>query len=98
MKLTGHRTEAIYRRYAIVSPSDLQAAAQRLADTIGDTGGPAAAAARLPLTDAAQPSRFMEHGRIAQRTERSPYKADVAGSNPAPPTIQLPAISCGFPR
>jgi hypothetical protein len=75
MKLTGHRTEAIYRRYAIVSPSDLQAAAQRLADTIGDTGGPAAAAARLPLTDAAQPSRFMEHGRIAQRTERSPYKA-----------------------
>ena len=33
------------------------------------------------------------HGRIAQRTERSPYKADVAGSNPAPPTTNLPRIS-----
>jgi len=29
-KLTGHRTEAVYRRYAIVSPADLQAAAVRL--------------------------------------------------------------------
>jgi hypothetical protein len=26
MKLTGHRTEAVYRRYAIVSPADLRAA------------------------------------------------------------------------
>jgi len=30
MKLTGHRTEAIYRRYAMVSPGDLKAAAERL--------------------------------------------------------------------
>jgi integrase len=31
MKLTGHKTENVYRRYAIVSPSDLQAAALKLA-------------------------------------------------------------------
>jgi integrase len=30
MKLTGHKTEAIYRRYAMVSPADLKAAAARL--------------------------------------------------------------------
>jgi hypothetical protein len=27
MKLTGHRTENVYRRYAIVSPADLKAPA-----------------------------------------------------------------------
>ena len=30
MKITGHRTEAVYRRYAIVSDADLQAATHRL--------------------------------------------------------------------
>ena len=30
MKLTGHRTENIYRRYAIVSDADLESAAQKL--------------------------------------------------------------------
>ena len=30
MKLTGHRTKAVYRRYAMVSPADLKAAAGRL--------------------------------------------------------------------
>jgi len=29
-KLTGHRTEAVYRRYAIVSPADLRTAAATL--------------------------------------------------------------------
>lgn len=37
MKITGHRTEAVYRRYAIVSDADLQAATQRLAGTIPGT-------------------------------------------------------------
>lgn len=31
MKLTGHRTEAVYRRYAIVSEGDLHDAARKLA-------------------------------------------------------------------
>jgi hypothetical protein len=30
MKLTGHKTESVYRRYAIVSKSDLEEAARRL--------------------------------------------------------------------
>jgi hypothetical protein len=38
MKLTGHKTEAIYRRYAIVSAGDLREAVQRLNGyTSGDT-------------------------------------------------------------
>ena len=31
MKLTGHRTEAVYRRYAIVSEADLASGVERLA-------------------------------------------------------------------
>jgi integrase len=31
MKMTGHKTEAIYRRYAIVSEQDLHEAARKLA-------------------------------------------------------------------
>jgi integrase len=32
-KLTGHKTESVYRRYAIVSDADLQEAARKLAGT-----------------------------------------------------------------
>jgi integrase len=32
VKLTGHRTESVYRRYAIVSDADLQEAARKLAE------------------------------------------------------------------
>lgn len=40
MKLTGHKTESVYRRYAIVAESDLQEAARRLeaAGTIAPAG------------------------------------------------------------
>ena len=31
MKMTGHQTESVYRRYAIVSESDLREAATKLA-------------------------------------------------------------------
>ena len=30
MKITGHKTESVYKRYAIVSDSDMEAAARRL--------------------------------------------------------------------
>ena len=32
MKLTGHKTEAVYRRYAIVSDADLRDAAVKLSE------------------------------------------------------------------
>jgi hypothetical protein len=35
MKLTGHKTEAVYRRYAIVAESDLLEAGTKLAATLG---------------------------------------------------------------
>jgi integrase len=40
MKMTGHKTESVYRRYAIVSEGDLRAAAGRLADLYGSEGQP----------------------------------------------------------
>jgi integrase len=39
MKITGHRTEAVYRRYAIVSDADLQEATLRLTGTNPGTNG-----------------------------------------------------------
>ena len=33
MKITGHKTESVYRRYAIVSDADLFEAMQRLVGT-----------------------------------------------------------------
>ena len=34
MKITGHRTAAVYRRYTIVSGADLREASERLTGTI----------------------------------------------------------------
>jgi integrase len=51
MKMVGHKTEAVYRRYAIVSDSDLRAAALKLAEATtrpqtGTTTGTIAIAGR----------------------------------------------------
>jgi integrase len=40
MKLTGHKTESVYKRYAIVSPGDLQQAARKLAGPPAAQHGP----------------------------------------------------------
>jgi integrase len=40
MKMTGHKTEAIYKRYAIVSDADLRDGARKLAGTIAGTMAP----------------------------------------------------------
>jgi len=37
MKLTGHKTEAVYRRYAIVAESDLRDAGTKLTAVLGTT-------------------------------------------------------------
>jgi len=41
-KITGHRTESVYRRYAIVSDADLPEAALTMTGTIPSTVTPAA--------------------------------------------------------
>jgi len=38
MKLTGHKTESVYRRYAIVSYADLREGVQKLA-RLGTSSG-----------------------------------------------------------
>ena len=35
MQLTGHKTEAVYRRYAIVAEGDIREAGAKLAATLG---------------------------------------------------------------
>ena len=39
MKVTGHKTRAVFDRYYIVSPGDLQDVARRLAGTFSGTSG-----------------------------------------------------------
>jgi integrase len=56
MKLTGHKTEAVYRRYAIVSSEDLRDAVRRLESADGYTYG------------YTQPSRKPTKHQIAQKS------------------------------
>ncbi len=50
MKLTGHKTEDVYRRYAIVSDADLKAAALRLDGyNHGDNRGASVDSARVSV-------------------------------------------------
>jgi hypothetical protein len=49
MKVTGHRTRAVFDRYHIVSPADLQDVARRLAGTNAGTGARAGIDSR-PVT------------------------------------------------
>ena len=49
MKITGHETESVYRRYAIVSDAGLREAAAKLTGTISGTGASPEVAPR-PVT------------------------------------------------
>jgi len=40
MTITGHKTRAVFDRYHIVSPADLQEAARKLAESVSVTGTP----------------------------------------------------------
>jgi len=51
MKITGHKTRAVFDRYHIVSPGDLQEAARKLAGTIPSTITPSAVAPRCVSSD-----------------------------------------------
>ena len=63
MKLTGHKTESIYRRYAIVSESDLSAGVAKLAKLYGGEtrtrpAHPRVAGLRQSREEVASPTRF----------------------------------------
>lgn len=55
MKLTGHKTESVYRRYAIVSEADLSAGVAKLAALHEGEAG--AARAVVPLADSSGKAR-----------------------------------------
>ncbi len=50
MKLTGHKTEAVYRRYAIVAEGDLREAGTKLAAALGMPTATAFHSVTVPVT------------------------------------------------
>ena len=55
MKVTGHKTRAVFDRYHIVSPSDLQEAARQLDAVRAESPGPVVTQAVIPTGDARKP-------------------------------------------
>src|SRR5437867_1432068 len=76
MKLTGHKTEAVYRRYAIVSEADLAAGVERLATLHGS------------LAKATRTVVPMEEARQARTATVQPQSGGETGSaDTRPPTL-----------
>ena len=57
MKITGHKTESVYRRYAIVSDADLQDAMRKLAGTFSGTSERSAVAPHAQVRENSTASR-----------------------------------------
>jgi hypothetical protein len=72
MAMVGHRTESIYRRYAIVAESDLKAGAERLAALHATQADEPRTV--LPLVEGARARRRTEHGQF-----RDPVAASLEG-------------------
>jgi integrase len=51
MKVTGHKTRAVFDRYHIVSPGDLQDVARKLAGTFAGTSAPGAVNSSVQASD-----------------------------------------------
>jgi hypothetical protein len=77
MKLTGHKTESVYRRYAIVSDKDLRDAGLKLSRTLQEI-------ASATATSVSERSKFSTAGQRRSR-DRIPLP------NSAPRNLHRPA-------
>jgi len=79
-KITGHKTESVYRRYAIVSDADLREASQKLV-RVGSYG--LATSENIGVDSPAVSVENHSCDPLAQLAEHLPFKQGAAGSNPA---------------
>ena len=80
--MTGHMTENVYRRYAIVSEADLEAAAQRIAGRAASVTFPSRSAAATGLLDLMAGSTGLEpatSGLTVQCANQAAPRARTAG-------------------
>ena len=78
MKMVGHRTESIYRRYAIVDEAMLKEGAVKL-QTLHDTQHGTASSNVIPLVDATKSGRLRSSTGRVTRTTRGKIERGVRG-------------------
>ena len=87
MKLTGHKTESIYRRYAIVSEADLAAGVDRLAALHGALAKVTRTV--VPIEEARRQARTAT---VQPQSGPSGSSAGEDGSSPSPRTSEVPGV------